>query len=70
MKCTMQIIMLTSKNNIPLLRKLCSKLYFKAEAQEIDRILEVFSHKYWNINKLKYGIYKSAGKEALNEPVA
>ncbi|KAL9546050.1 hypothetical protein MBANPS3_006850 [Mucor bainieri] len=31
-------------------RKLCQKLYFKAEAQEIDRILEVFSHKFWNQN--------------------
>jgi Sec7-like guanine-nucleotide exchange factor len=53
---------LSLKKKIPIHRKLCSKLYFKAEAQEIDRILEVFSHKYWNTNKLKYGIYKSAGK--------
>jgi Sec7-like guanine-nucleotide exchange factor len=41
---------------------LCSKLYFKAEAQEIDRILEVFSHKYWNDNKNDIELYKSAGK--------
>ncbi|CAO3609093.1 unnamed protein product [Cunninghamella blakesleeana] len=31
-------------------RKLCSKLYFKAEAQQIDRILEVFAHRYWDCN--------------------
>ncbi|KAI8077034.1 Sec7 domain-containing protein [Thamnidium elegans] len=41
-------------------RKLCSKLYFKAEAQEIDRILEAFSHKYWNTNKSKAELYKTA----------
>ncbi|KAI9251618.1 Sec7 domain-containing protein [Helicostylum pulchrum] len=41
-------------------RKLCSKLYFKAEAQEIDRILEAFSHKYWNTNKSKAALYKTA----------
>ncbi|KAG1440776.1 hypothetical protein G6F56_011778 [Rhizopus delemar] len=28
-------------------RLLCSKLYFKAEAQEIDRILEAFAYRYW-----------------------
>ncbi|KAI7872287.1 hypothetical protein BDF14DRAFT_1877514 [Spinellus fusiger] len=28
-------------------RKLCSKLHFKAEAQEIDRVLEAFSIQYW-----------------------
>ncbi|KAI7870410.1 hypothetical protein BDF14DRAFT_1979932 [Spinellus fusiger] len=31
-------------------RKLCSKLYFKAEAQQIDRILEIFAHRYWECN--------------------
>ncbi|CAO3669072.1 unnamed protein product [Rhizopus microsporus] len=31
-------------------RKLCSKLFFKAEAQEIDRILKVFAYKYWTEN--------------------
>ncbi|KAI7875801.1 hypothetical protein K492DRAFT_182339 [Lichtheimia hyalospora FSU 10163] len=31
-------------------RKLCSKLYFKAEAQQIDRILEVFANRYWTCN--------------------
>ncbi|RCH79428.1 hypothetical protein CU098_004454, partial [Rhizopus stolonifer] len=29
-------------------RRLCSKLYFKAEAQQIDRILEQFAHRYWD----------------------
>ncbi|KAK4517737.1 uncharacterized protein ATC70_001079 [Mucor velutinosus] len=40
-------------------RKLCQKLYFKAEAQEIDRILEVFSHKFWSQNSDKR-LYKNA----------
>ncbi|KAL0145696.1 Sec7 domain-containing protein [Mucor lusitanicus] len=40
-------------------RKLCQKLYFKAEAQEIDRILEVFSHKFWSQNPDKQ-LYKNA----------
>ncbi|KAI8994801.1 hypothetical protein BDB01DRAFT_774119 [Pilobolus umbonatus] len=31
-------------------RKLCSKLYFKAEAQQIDRILESFANRYWTCN--------------------
>ncbi|KAI8984095.1 hypothetical protein BDF20DRAFT_365079 [Mycotypha africana] len=31
-------------------RKLCSKLYFKAEAQQIDRILEAFAQRYWDCN--------------------
>ncbi|CAO3582679.1 unnamed protein product [Absidia cylindrospora] len=31
-------------------RKLCSKLYFKAEAQQIDRILDVFAKRYWECN--------------------
>lgn len=31
-------------------RKLCSKLYFKAEAQQIDRILQVFAQRYWKCN--------------------
>ncbi|KAI7877230.1 hypothetical protein K492DRAFT_219281 [Lichtheimia hyalospora FSU 10163] len=36
-------------------RKLCSKLYFKAEAQQIDRILQVFAQRYW-----KYIVYAVA----------
>ncbi|CEG72491.1 hypothetical protein RMATCC62417_08043 [Rhizopus microsporus] len=31
-------------------RKLCSKLYFRAEAQQIDRILEAFAKRYWECN--------------------
>ncbi|KAI9020850.1 hypothetical protein CLU79DRAFT_754052 [Phycomyces nitens] len=31
-------------------RKLCSKLYFKAEAQQIDRILEAFANRFWVCN--------------------
>ncbi|KAG2207998.1 hypothetical protein INT46_010364 [Mucor plumbeus] len=40
-------------------RKLCQKLYFKAEAQEIDRILEVFSYKFWSQNSDKQ-LYQNA----------
>ncbi|CAO3599194.1 unnamed protein product [Absidia cylindrospora] len=31
-------------------RKLCGKLYFKAEAQQIDRILDIFAKRYWKCN--------------------
>ncbi|KAG1054230.1 hypothetical protein G6F43_003740 [Rhizopus delemar] len=31
-------------------RKVCSKLYFRAEAQQIDRILEAFAQRYWECN--------------------
>lgn len=31
-------------------RKVCSKLYFRAEAQQIDRILEAFAKQYWQCN--------------------
>ncbi|KAI9483259.1 MAG: hypothetical protein EXX96DRAFT_499255 [Benjaminiella poitrasii] len=31
-------------------RKMCSKLYFRAEAQQIDRILEAFAKQYWQCN--------------------
>ncbi|CAO3612055.1 unnamed protein product [Cunninghamella blakesleeana] len=32
-------------------RLLCTKLYFKAEAQEIDRVLEGFAYRYWCCNR-------------------
>lgn len=41
-------------------RKLCSKLYFKAEAQQIDRILESFANRYWDCNP--HSLFGSAGK--------
>ena len=31
-------------------RRLCSKLYLKAETQQVDRILEVFAKRYWDCN--------------------
>lgn len=31
-------------------RRLCDKLYLKAETQQVDRILEQFSRRYWNNN--------------------
>ncbi|KAI7875987.1 hypothetical protein K492DRAFT_198820 [Lichtheimia hyalospora FSU 10163] len=33
------------------IRKLCSKLYLKAETQQIDRILHVFANRYWRCNQ-------------------
>ncbi|KAG6837700.1 hypothetical protein H0H93_003502 [Arthromyces matolae] len=38
--------------------RLCSKLYLKAETQQVDRILEEFSRRYWDCNP--NGIYGSA----------
>ncbi|KAF8636056.1 hypothetical protein AX17_003830 [Amanita inopinata Kibby_2008] len=32
------------------LRRLCSKLYLKGETQQVDRILEEFSNRYWECN--------------------
>jgi hypothetical protein len=31
-------------------RRLCSKLYLKAETQQVDRILEEFSRRFWECN--------------------
>lgn len=31
-------------------RRLCAKLYLKAETQQVDRILEDFSRRYWDCN--------------------
>ncbi|KAH8828463.1 hypothetical protein DL96DRAFT_1709747 [Flagelloscypha sp. PMI_526] len=31
-------------------RRLCAKLYLKAETQQVDRILEQFSRRYWKCN--------------------
>ncbi|KAG2171768.1 hypothetical protein INT43_008148, partial [Umbelopsis isabellina] len=32
------------------IRKLCSKLFLRAEAQVIDRVLEIFARRYWSCN--------------------
>ncbi|KAI9480592.1 MAG: Sec7 domain-containing protein [Benjaminiella poitrasii] len=40
-------------------RKLCLKLYFKAEAQAIDRILEVFAYHYWSQHVAEQKLFKS-----------
>lgn len=32
------------------LSRLCSKLFLKAETQQVDRILEEFSRRYWECN--------------------
>ncbi|KAI8339029.1 hypothetical protein BC941DRAFT_421917 [Chlamydoabsidia padenii] len=42
-------------------RCVCGKLYFKAEAQEIDRILQAFAYRYWCCNKQSKLLY-NAGK--------
>ncbi|KAK7057207.1 hypothetical protein R3P38DRAFT_2839951 [Favolaschia claudopus] len=39
-------------------RRLCAKLYLKAETQQVDRILEEFSRRYWECNP--NGLYGSA----------
>jgi PH/SEC7 domain-containing protein len=37
-------------------RGLCSKLYLKAETQQVDRILEEFSRRFWDCNPVRqYG---------------
>lgn len=41
-------------------RRLCAKLYLKAETQQVDRILEEFSRRYWDCNP--GGLYGSASK--------
>ena len=33
-------------------RHLCETLYLKAETQQVDRILEAFSKRYWDLNPL------------------
>ncbi|KAH7108141.1 hypothetical protein BKA62DRAFT_9648 [Auriculariales sp. MPI-PUGE-AT-0066] len=40
-------------------RRLCAKLYLKAETQQVDRILEVFSQRYFECNP--QSIFGSAG---------
>jgi len=39
-------------------RRLCSKLYLKAETQQVDRILEEFSRRFWDCNPVR--LYGSA----------
>ena len=41
-------------------RRLCAKLYLKAETQQVDRILEEFSRRYWDCNPTS--LYGSASK--------
>ncbi|KAI8375503.1 Sec7 domain-containing protein [Blakeslea trispora] len=49
--CYLKYFDFTGLSLVEAFRKLCSKLYFKAEAQEIDRILEAFSLQYWNTHQ-------------------
>jgi Sec7-like guanine-nucleotide exchange factor len=41
-------------------RNLCAKLFFKAESQQMDRIIEAFAKRYWDCNPTT--LYHSAGK--------
>jgi hypothetical protein len=41
-------------------RHLCAKLYLKAETQQVDRILDEFSRRYWDNNP--GGVYGSASE--------
>ncbi|KAI9254890.1 hypothetical protein BY458DRAFT_520605 [Sporodiniella umbellata] len=50
LSCYMQLFDFSAMRLDMGFRRLCSKLYFKAEAQQIDRILEVFAHRYWECN--------------------
>ena len=43
-----------------LCRRLCAKLYLKAETQQVDRILDEFSRRYWDCNV--GGLYGSASE--------
>lgn len=45
-------------------RKLCAKLYLKAETQQVDRILEQFSRKYFEDNPQT--VYGSSGSFHLS----
>lgn len=55
----MQFFVFTDMRLDSAFRKLCSKLYFKAEAQQIDRILESFANRYWDCNR--DSLFGSAG---------
>lgn len=44
-------------------RRLCAKLYLKAETQQVDRILEEFSRRYWENNSGT--VYGSASESSL-----
>jgi len=39
-------------------RRLCNKLFLKGETQQVDRILEIFSRRYWDCNP--GGVYGSS----------
>lgn len=56
--CTLCIPQLTSSRS-----RLCAKLYLKAETQQVDRILEEFSRRYWECNP--GCIYGSASEYSL-----
>lgn len=46
------------------LRRLCDKLYLKAETQQVDRILAQFSRRYFDNNPK--GVYGSAGADSTS----
>lgn len=57
--CALVLIIVLKQPGKSHYRKVCSKLYFRAEAQQIDRILEAFAKRYWQCNPKT--IFGSAG---------
>lgn len=49
-------------------RTLCAKLYFKAEAQQMDRILEAFASRYWECHsdQVHPGPQKTLGSPGIS----
>ena len=45
-------------------RRLCAKLYLKAETQQVDRILDEFSRRYWDCNP--NSLYGSASESIIS----
>ena len=51
-------------------RRLCAKLYLKAETQQVDRILEEFSRRYWETNpNTVYGSASESSYECFRDIV-
>lgn len=50
-------------------RRLCAKLFLKAETQQVDRILDAFASRYWVCNRNSvYGSPGEAGKLPQSNP--
>ncbi|CAG8478549.1 10067_t:CDS:10 [Ambispora gerdemannii] len=51
LKCYMEYYNFHDKRIDVAFRQLCARLYIKGEAQQVDRILEAFSRRYWECNQ-------------------